>query len=266
MPIHEVQQILPNKKLNNGIIFLKNDRYKERTTSFSHHSKKMDYLFERFSHACTHELREPMRSAANFIQLFSHRNKQLDEESLDHLCHIRQSIDRMDMLVKDIAYYLSIVEQTNHSKVAIDTNEIFYSIKEKFRKQLLANDAQFTIATLPNIPGVRTHIQRLFLNLVDNAFKFCSQKPVRITVFAIEQEKFWEFHLCDNGIGIESEYHESIFNMFTRLHHKDSYDGSGIGLAVCKEIVQKHHGKIEVKSVLGCGSEFIVILPKLNYK
>lgn len=262
MTTREFQQLSPHTKLSNHIIFFKNNRYKDRSITFSDHSTKMDYLFERFSHACSHELREPMRSAANFIQLFSHRNKQLDEESLGHLCHIRQSIDRMDILIKDIACYLSIVEQTNHSKVAIDTNEIFYSIKEKFTKQLLENDGQFTIATLPTIPGVRTHIQKLFLNLVDNAFKFYSQKPVRINVFAIEQEKFWEFHVCDNGIGIESEYHESIFNMFSRLHHKDSYDGSGIGLAVCKEIIQKHHGKIEVKSVLGCGSEFIVTLPK----
>ena len=263
MATHEFQQQLPNAKLNNSIIFFENDRYRDRSTTCTNHTKRMSYALERFSHACAHELKEPLRSAASFVHLLLHKNeRQFDEESLDHLHHIRQSIDRMDMLIKDIAYYLSVVEQTSYAKVTIDTNEIFYSIKEKFKNQLLENGAQFTITELPIISGVRTHIYRLFFNLIDNAFKFCSQKPVNINVFAIEQEKFWEFHVCDNGIGIESEYHESIFHMFNRLHHKDCYEGSGIGLAVCKEIVQKHHGRIEVKSILGRGSEFVVTLPK----
>ena len=158
MATHEVQQILPNTKLNNGIIFLKNDRYKDRAATFSHHSKRMDYLFECFSHACTHELREPMRSVASLIQLLSHQNQGLDKESLNHLHYIRQSIDRMDILIRDIAYYLSIVEKMNHARVTVDTNEIFDSIKERFSNLILENGAQFSIAALPAISGVRKHI------------------------------------------------------------------------------------------------------------
>ena len=165
-----------------------------------------------------------------------------------------------------IAYYLSIVEQTSHEKVTIDTNEICCSIKEKFKIRLLESDAHFTIGTLPIVLGVRMYIHRLFLNLIDNAFKFRSQKPLHIKVFAIEKNQSIEFHVCDNGIGIENEYHESIFNMFSRLHDKYSYEGSGIGLAICKEIIQKHHGKIKVISTPGYGSEFIVTLPKLKYQ
>ena len=138
-----------------------------------------------------------------------------------------------------------------------------HHIKEKFNKQIAQYSAEIIINPLPIISGIRPHIDRLFLNLIDNAFKFRSTKPLAIHIFAIDQKEHWQFHVCDNGIGINNQYHESIFNMFNRLHNHSEYEGSGIGLAVCKEIVHKHKGTISVQSTPNNGSEFIITLPKL---
>jgi signal transduction histidine kinase len=105
-------------------------------------------------------------------------------------------------------------------------------------------------------------MQQLFFNLIDNALKFYYQTPLRVEIFAVEQDNFWEFHARDDGIGIEAEYHTRIFDMFTQLHRKEQYEGSGMRLAICQEIVHKHLGTICVQSIFGCGSEFIVTFSK----
>ena len=224
---------------------------------------KMRQIIKNLTHAYTHELREPIRSVSNITQLLScHASKQLDNKDLHYLTLIQKSVKRMDTLTKDISYYLSIIEQKKYITTNINTNNILHYIKEKFQKKVHDRSIIFTIGSLPTVVGVQSHIYRLFFNLIDNALKFKSENPLNIHIFACEQKENWEFHICDNGIGIEKQYHTVIFNMFYRLHAHNHYTGSGIGLALCKEIVDQHKGTIFVQSKPGAGSTFIFTLPK----
>ena len=124
-------------------------------------------------------------------------------------------------------------------------------------------DAEINIEDLPPILGEKTQINQLFTNLIANAIKFHSENSLIINLFAVDRDSFWEFHVCDNGIGIAQEYHESVFTMFKRLHSKNQYEGSGIGLATCQKIMNDHQGKIYIHSVPEGGSDFVCTFPKV---
>lgn len=224
---------------------------------------RSNQALERFAHVCSHDLKEPLRSISNFIQLLFERNSEyFDEESLIYVRHTLKGIDRMNSLIKDILLYSKIAGQTASAKIPLDMNRILYDIKEIFSYKLSKIDACLNIAELPTILGEPTQIDQLFTNLIENAIKFRSEKPLIIDIFAVEKSLFWEIHVRDNGIGINEEYHKNIFTMFKRLHGKSQYEGSGIGLAICQKIVHEHFGKIYVKSVPAEGSDFIFTLPK----
>lgn len=220
---------------------------------------------DRFAHVCSHDLKEPLRSISNFIQLlFSRNSEQFDEESLLYVRHTLKGIDRMSMLIKDILSYSETIGHAASEKLQLDVNHLAREIKEYFDFQLDEINAQLNIGILPIILGRKTQINQLFVNLISNAIKFRSKNPLVIDIFTIEHDGFWEFHVRDNGIGIPPEYHKNVFEMFKRLHSKNKYEGSGIGLATCQKIVNDHRGDIYVQSVTGGGSDFVFTLPKIN--
>lgn len=224
---------------------------------------RSNQALERFAHVCSHDLKEPLRSISNFIQLLFTRNSEhFDEESLIYMQHTLKGIDRMNSLIKDILLYSKIAGQTTSTKMPLDLNRTLYDIKETFSYKLSKIDARLNINELPTVLGEPTQIDQLFTNLVENAIKFRSAKPLIIDIFAVEKTLFWEIHIKDNGIGISPEYHKNIFTMFKRLHGKSEYEGSGIGLAICQKIAHEHMGKIYVKSASEDGSDFVLTLPK----
>jgi signal transduction histidine kinase len=225
---------------------------------------RSNQALERFAHVCSHDLKEPLRSMSNFIQLLFTRNSEhFDQESLIYMQHTLKGFDRMNSLIKDILLYSKISGQSASTKVAVDLNSALCDIKETFAYNLSKIGACLNIDDLPTVICEPTQISQLFTNLIENAIKFRSDKPLIIDIYCVEKTLFWEIHVKDNGIGIKDEYHKSIFTMFKRLHGKSEYEGSGIGLTICQKIVYDHLGKIHVKSVPEGGSDFIFTLPKI---
>ncbi len=222
-----------------------------------------------FAHVCSHDLKEPLRNVSNFIQLlFTRNSEQFDEESLLYMRHILKGIEHMSILIKDVLSYSEAINHAPSKDLPFNMMDLAVEIKESFDYQLSEIGAQLNINNLPVISGNNTQINQLLTNLISNAIKFRSSIPLVIEIFAVDAGVFWEFHVRDNGIGIAPEYHESIFTIFKRLHSKSKYEGSGVGLAICKKIVNDHHGKIYVQSTpkdeSEGGSDFVFTLPKMG--
>lgn len=248
--------------INSNIITDRIKSAKKLETTVKNLSRSNQAL-ERFAHVCSHDLKEPLRSVSNFIHLlFSANAEMFNEESMLYMRHILKGIDRMNILIKDILDYSKIVGQSINERVPLDINKVVHKVADAFEYRFLEIRAHVNIGYLPTILCEPTQINQLFTNLISNSLKFHSEKPLIIDIFTIENDSNWEFHVRDNGIGIEKEFHNSIFTMFKRLHTKNQYEGSGIGLAICKKIMHEHHGDIYVVSPEDGGSEFIFTFPK----
>lgn len=248
--------------INSNIITERIKSAKKLQTTVKNLSRSNEAL-ERFAHVCSHDLKEPLRSVSNFIHLLFKANAELfNEESMLYMRHILKGIDRMNILIKDILDYSKVVGQSSNERVPLDVNKVVNKVTDAFEYRFLEIGAHLNIGSLPIILCEQTQINQLFTNLISNSLKFHSEKPLVIDIFAVENDSSWEFHVRDNGIGIEKEFHNSIFTMFKRLHTKNQYEGSGIGLAICKKIMHEHHGDIYVVSPTSGGSEFIFTFPK----
>jgi PAS domain-containing protein len=210
------EYIVYEKNLNKEL------KYANEALEYSNSSLKLsNESLESFAHICSHDLKEPLRSVSNFINLLFTRNiESFDEESLIYMRYALKGIDRMGSLIQGILLYSKIVGRREYPKVILDMGKLMSEIKEVFNYKITEISAEINIGNLPPILGEPTQINQLFTNLIANALKFRSERPLAINIFAEERDSLWEFHVCDNGIGIAQEYHESVFTMFKRLHSK----------------------------------------------
>ena len=211
---------------------------------------------EQFAYMASHDLQEPLRMITSFLQLLKAKyGGQLEGSGDQYIAYAVDGAERMKTLIKDLLKFSKISFQEDE-KETIDLNKLLHEIKNIFSTKLQEENGVINIHHLPVIEGQKSLLAQLFQNLVGNALKYREKKAPVINISAKELENFWEFIIADNGIGIEEKFHDKIFVVFQRLHTRDEFQGTGIGLAICKKIVEKYGGKIWVISKPREGSEF----------
>jgi PAS domain S-box-containing protein len=219
---------------------------------------------EQFVHVTSHDLQEPLITLKCFSELICEEYiNTLDDQGKQYLNFIFQSSTRMQELVRGLLEYSRIGRESNLS--IIDCKQTLSDILADLKVLIDKNNVQVSIDNMPTINGYPLGIRLLFQNLITNAIKFRKKDVVpQITITASEQEKDWLFSVKDNGIGIEEKNYDKIFIIFKRLHNRDDYEGTGIGLAQCKKIIALHGGAIWIESMPGEGSTFKFTIPKIS--
>ncbi|TDC54489.1 HAMP domain-containing sensor histidine kinase [Actinomadura sp. KC345] len=200
---------------------------------------------EQFAYVASHDLQEPLRKVASFCQMIERRyGDQLDERGQQYIAFAVDGAKRMQALINDLLSF-SRVGRMSALEESLDLNEVAQHALDNVAALREETGAEVEIGELPHVPGDRAQLTRLFQNLVGNAIKFRREGvPPRVTIDARRSGDEWEFRCADNGIGIEPRYSDRIFLIFQRLHPRDEYTGTGIGLALCKKIVEFHGGRI----------------------
>jgi PAS domain S-box-containing protein len=218
---------------------------------------------EQFAYVASHDLQEPLRIVTSFLTLINKKySDKLDDKGKKYIDFAVDGAKRMRNLILDLLEF-SRAGRKQEAAETINLTDLLQEIVMLFRKQIAEKNAVISAVDLPAIQGYRVPLRQVFQNLVGNALKYSSQgKPVAIQVSAIELPNHWQFAIADNGIGISREYFEKIFIIFQRLHNKDEYSGTGMGLAVTKKIVETLGGHIWVESEKGKGSTFYFTLAK----
>jgi signal transduction histidine kinase len=217
---------------------------------------------ERFAYAAAHDLKEPLRTVAGIGNLLrKHLVRTNDDKALTYLDHVQDATSRMDGLIQGLLDY-SLVNRQQAAGQRVDLNHLVAQVTANLQNKIDASGARMQYEALPQVEANEWLLLQLFQNLIGNAIKFRSERPVVITITAREEAAHWSFAVSDTGIGMNMEQARQIFEPFKRLHAQHEYEGSGIGLATCQRIVERYGGRIWVESELGKGSTFHFTLAK----
>ncbi len=236
---------------------------RESAAAYALELERSNRELQDFAHIASHDLQEPLRTIVSFgDRLLLKYSSSLDEKGRDYLERMQKAAMRMQQLIEDLLNY-SRVTRRNGALRPVDLNLVLAEVLEDLDQRIRENKAVVEIDPLPVISGDHSQIHSLFLNLIGNALKF--QPPdttplVRVSGRQLAGEQV-EITVTDNGIGFDEKYLDRIFRPFQRLHGRDAYQGTGMGLAICKKIVERHHGEIIVHSAPGQGAVFKIILP-----
>lgn len=261
-----LQQIEILKSLGNQVVKLlelgkTNDLLMSSQGALQEYAEQM----KSFAYIASHDLKEPARMVSSFMTLLknTYANK-LDDTAKKYINYAADGAKRMTGLIDELLTY-SMADNLNNAKEEINLKEVLKEIIELNEGIIQQTGATITFDDLPLIQGTRASIKIVFQNLIANALKYQpAGVEAKVVVSCRDSETHWEFAVRDNGIGIRKEYHEQIFQMLKRLHSKEEYAGTGIGLATCKKIVESYSGKIWVESEEGEGSTFYFTILKNN--
>lgn len=225
--------------------------------------KRSNKELEQFAYVASHDLNEPLRMIASYLQLIERRlGMQLSGEIKEFMDFAQDGAKRMRQLIDGLLEY-SRVGRRGEPKPGIDLNEILAQVLSDLKASIEETGSAISLAHLPVVTGVEAELRRTFQNLIGNALKFrAKDRASKIAVGVKEHPGHWEFFVSDNGIGIDAQHFEQIFQMFKRLHGQSEYPGTGLGLALAKRIVDTHGGRIWVESEPDKGSTFRFTLPK----
>jgi signal transduction histidine kinase len=216
---------------------------------------------EQFAYFASHDLQEPLRMISVYTELLEHNHKShFDEESAMCARMVRDSVGRLEVLVRDLLMYSRAIHGERTEPLEIDSGEALLIATTNLQSQIEVEGVEIITSDLPTLHAYPVHLIQIFQNLIGNALKYRGTEPPRIIVAAARSPNEWIFSVKDNGIGISTDYHEKIFIPFKRLHGQQ-YPGSGVGLAICRRIVERFGGRIWVDSELGHGATFYFSVP-----
>jgi PAS domain S-box-containing protein len=248
-------------------------RAEEALAVKTHELVRSNTELEQFAYVASHDLQEPLRMIASYLQLLARRwEDKLDPEGREFMAYAVDGAKRLQDLINDFLI-LSRVGRHPGSFAWTDCSEVLQQALSQLKMAIEDTRASITHSPLPKLTGDGVQLTQLFQNLIGNAIKFRGKDPPQIHIGAERGKRppsasghlaaeEWLFSVRDNGIGIEKEYFERIFIIFQRLHAREQYPGTGIGLAVCKKIVERHGGRIWVESQPGRGATFYFTIPQ----
>ena len=217
---------------------------------------------EQFAYVASHDLQEPLRMVASYTQLLARRYKgKLDADADEFIGFAVDGATRMQHLIQDLLSYSRVTTKGKELQVT-DSRAACDQAVANLRAAIAESGAVVTTGSLPTVRADATQLTQLFQNLIGNAIKYRNERTPEIQVAAALMEDRWVFSVQDNGIGIEPQYFERIFQMFQRLHTRKQYTGTGVGLAICRKIAERHGGRIWVESQPGKGSAFLFTIPR----
>ncbi|ELY59483.1 GAF sensor signal transduction histidine kinase [Natronococcus amylolyticus DSM 10524] len=234
--------------------------YEERERALQASNERL----EQFAYAASHDLQEPLRMITSYLQLLDRRyGDDLDEDAKEFLAYAVDGADRMRDMIEGLLAY-SRVEAQGDPLEPTDLNVVLDDVREDLQLAIRESDAEITVGELPRVDGDPSQLRQVFQNLLDNAITYSGDDSPRIHVDARRRGERWVVSVHDEGIGIESENSERVFSVFDRLHSHEQYEGTGIGLALCERIAERHGGEIWVDSAPGEGATFSLALPAVG--
>lgn len=216
---------------------------------------------KRFAYVASHDLQEPLRMISTYLRLLEDQYRgDLDEGAREYIEFAVDGSDRMREMVDGLLAY-SRIDMDDSEFRTIDCNALLEDVRDDLQFQIADSDATVVVDDLPSVVGDPHQLEQVFSNLVSNAIKYSGEGPPRVEVAAERHGDRRLFSITDDGIGISPEYTDQIFEIFSRLHSNDEYQGTGIGLALCRKIISHHDGDIWVDSEVGGGTTFYFTLP-----
>ncbi len=235
-------------------------KIQERTRELTRSNRDL----EQFAYVVSHDLQEPLRMIVSYLQLLERRYKEkLDQDADDFIDFAVDGATRMQKMIDSLLAYSRVATYGKPFKTT-DTSKLLEQTMANLSIAIEDSSAEITHDPLPKITCDEIQLLRLFQNLVGNAIKFRGTAPLKIHVGAERKDNEWVFSVRDNGIGIDPSHTERIFQIFQRLHGRAEYPGTGIGLAICKRIVERHNGRIWVDSKPGQGATFYFTIPIID--
>jgi PAS domain S-box-containing protein len=217
---------------------------------------------EQFAYVASHDLQEPLRMVNSFLQLLEKKYKdKLDDAAKQYIHFAVDGSERMKILINDLLKFSRVGTSTDE-KVEVNCNDVVNNVIKIYEQKISESEAKIDVGPLPVIKANKIQVEQLFQNLIGNALKYRGKEAPCIAIGSDPTDTHWIFYVKDNGIGIDSKFYDKVFVIFQRLHGKSEYSGTGIGLAICKKIVERNGGRIWIESEPGKGSTFYFTLPK----